>query len=157
MTVDTPRIKKWDLRFLKLAKEVSTWSKDPSTQVGCVLVKDGKVQGVGYNEFPRRVDDSPYRYEDRDIKYPMVVHAEVNAILQAGSDAAGCDMYVYPTFGLPNTCADCAGVAIQAGIIACISYLPCDVDRSTKWNNSLSLAKVMWDESELEIRAYQEV
>lgn len=144
---------KWDRRFLSLAKEVSTWSKDPSTRVGCVLVKDGKVQGMGFNGFPRGVEDTPERYKDRDIKYPMAVHAEVNAILQAGSNAAGCDMYIYPGFGLPPSCPDCAGIAIQAGIIASISPLP-NVDRMSRWSDEIP--SIMWEEAGLEIRAYQE-
>lgn len=146
---------RWDRRFLALAKEVSTWSKDPSTKVGAVLVRDGKVQGIGFNGFPRGVEDSPERYEYRDIKYPMVVHAEANAILQAGYDAAGCDLYVYPPFGVPNMCPDCAGLAIQAGIVSCVSYLPDDVYRTSRWK--MPLSKVMWDEAGLTTRTYQEV
>ena len=43
---------KWDVRFLRLAHEVAKWSKDPSTKVGCILVKDKKVISMGYNGFP---------------------------------------------------------------------------------------------------------
>lgn len=59
-----------DLRFLRLAREVSTWSKDPSTKVGAVIVGDnGQVISQGYNGFCRGFDDSEERYNDKQTKY----------------------------------------------------------------------------------------
>ena len=52
------KLGKWDVRFLKLAHEVASWSKDPSTKVGCVLVKGKKVISVGYNGLPMGIEDS---------------------------------------------------------------------------------------------------
>lgn len=152
------KMEKWDRRFLDLAKQVSTWSKDPSTQVGAILVNDLKqVVGMGYNGFPRGVHDWKERYDDREIKYPMVVHAEVNAIIQAGHEARGSMLYVYPSFMLPPICADCAGAAIQAGIKGIVGYHPDTEDERVKrWAGSISLAKTMWEEAGLEIRAYNE-
>ena len=70
---------KWDMRYMALAKEVSTWSKDPSTQVGTVAVgSKGQVLSQGYNGFPRGVDDDISRLEIRETKYKYVVHAEMN-------------------------------------------------------------------------------
>ena len=147
-----------DLKLMARAKEVSLKSKDPSTQVGAVLAKSGVEISSGYNGFPHGVDDSPERYADRYIKYPMVVHAEVNAILQAGHAAEGCDLYVYPSFDLPPICADCAGVAIQAGIVCIIGYIPNPGDeRAARWADSVSISKTMWEEAGLQIRSYQEV
>jgi deoxycytidylate deaminase len=100
------RIEKWDRRFLELAKQVSTWSKDPSTQVGAVLVNYlDQVVGMGYNGFPRGVEDSEERLNNRELKYQIVVHAEVNAVIQAGKEADGSTLYVYPSFMLPPICA----------------------------------------------------
>ena len=48
---------KWDQRFLDLAREVSTWSKDPSRQIGCIAVRDRKILATGYNGFPKGIDD----------------------------------------------------------------------------------------------------
>jgi dCMP deaminase len=152
------QMEKWDRRFLDLAKQVSTWSKDPSTQVGAILVNDLKqVVGMGYNGFPRGVHDWQERYDDREIKYPMVVHAEVNAIIQAGHAARGSMLYVYPSFMLPPICADCAKAAIQAGIVGIVGYHPNETDERVKrWAGSISHAKTMWKEVGLEIRAYEE-
>ena len=78
------RQEKWDRRYLDIAKSVSQWSKDPSTKVGAVLVRDNRIVSVGYNGFPEGVDDSEERYNNRELKYDLVVHAEVNAIISAG-------------------------------------------------------------------------
>ena len=104
---------RWDARFLEMAKVVASWSKDPSTKVGAVIVRPDKtVCSVGFNGFPRFVDDSPGQYADRNIKYPQVKHAEENAILFAREHLAGYTLYVYPL----RTCCPCSGDVIQAGI-----------------------------------------
>lgn len=103
---------KWDKRFIKLAQEVASWSKDPSTQVGAVLVRpDRTIASVGYNGFPRGVEDHEELYEDRSKKYPRVVHAELNAVLSANGDTKGNTLYctLYP-------CSECAKAIIQTGI-----------------------------------------
>ena len=107
---------KWDMRYMALAKEVSTWSKDPSTQVGTVAVgSKGQVLSQGYNGFPRGVDDDMSRLEIRETKYKYIVHAEMNCIFNAtynGVSLDGSTMYVY---GLPM-CSECAKGIIQVGI-----------------------------------------
>ena len=148
---------KWDLRFLALAKEVSTWSKDPSTQVGAVLVKDRKVVGMGFNGLPEKVLDTEERLNDRALKYPMTVHAEVNAILQAGHAAKGATIYVYPSFDMPPICSDCAGVAIQAGVAGIVGFAPEENDeRANRWKDSIDISAQMWKEAGLLIREYKE-
>lgn len=106
----------WDKRFLGLAKEISTWSKDPSKQIGAVIVNDDRrVLATGYNGFPKGIDDSVERYNDREVKYQYVVHAEMNAIYNAtynGIALNGTTLYVY---GLP-VCSECAKGVIQVGI-----------------------------------------
>lgn len=149
---------KWDRRFLELAKHISTWSKDPSTQVGAVLVNDLKqVVGLGYNGFARGVNDAPERYADRELKYKMVVHAEVNALLFAGHAARNATLYVYPSFMLPPICHDCCKAAIQAGVIGIVGYLPDESDpRVQRWKDSIAVARDMWTEAGKFIRSYDE-
>lgn len=111
------KILPWHVRFLNLAEHISTWSKDPSTKVGAVIVNPKKiVVGMGYNGFPRGVDDSPNRLNDRELKYPRIVHAELNAILNASAPLEGCAIYVYPTLMIPAACPNCAQAIIQSGI-----------------------------------------
>ena len=101
---------KWDLRFINLAEHIAGWSKDPSTQVGAVIVDPTtrKVVSMGFNGFPRGVDDSDDRLQNREKKLSYMVHAEENAILQAGQSVAGCNIYIHPTIMIPACCAHCA-------------------------------------------------
>ncbi|NBX49669.1 CMP deaminase [bacterium] len=114
MTETNVKEQMWHERFLKIAQQIASFSKDPSTKVGCVLVRDRRIVSTGYNGFPRNISDSLDRLTDRDQKYEMTVHAEVNAITTAalhGVSTEGCSAYV--TF---NPCSRCAAVLINAGI-----------------------------------------
>lgn len=148
---------KWDRRFLELAKLIASWSKDPSTQVGAVLVNADKiVVGMGYNGFPRGVEDRHDRLHDRPTKYRMVVHAEVNAVLNAGRAAKGATLYIWPSFGgAPNMCSDCAKVVIQAGVAEAVSYEHVG-DPRADWEASLSLSRIMADEAGVNYRTVKE-
>jgi dCMP deaminase len=149
---------KWDRRYLELAKHVATWSKDPSTKVGAVLVNyEQKKEFVGYNGFPEGVQDSPERYNDREIKYKFVVHAEVNAILKAGGYARGATLYIYPSFSLPPICNECAKVAIQSGIKEVVGYSPDANDpRVKRWAEAILVSKSMFEEAGVSWRAIDE-
>jgi len=117
MTIDE---EKWHIRFMKLALEVASWSKDPSTQVGCVLVRNKKVLSTGYNGLPKNLSDSLDILHDREKKYELTVHAEVNAVTTAalhGISTEGATAYV--TF---NPCSRCAAVLINAGVTSVYSY-----------------------------------
>lgn len=101
---------KWDDRFFDLANLVGSWSKDPSTKVGAVIVRpDRTIASVGYNGFPRGVDDT---YTTREDKLLRTVHAEANAILAAREPLHGYTLYVTPL----HPCANCTGLIIQSGI-----------------------------------------
>lgn len=102
----------WDTFFMSLVYLVAMKSKDRSTHVGCVIVgDDNTVRSLGYNGFPRGVNDEVEERHDRPGKYLYAEHAERNAVFNARSDLRGCKAYV--NF-LP--CADCARAIIQAGI-----------------------------------------
>lgn len=100
----------WHKRFFDLADLVGSWSKDPSTKVGAVIVRpDRTIASVGYNGFPRGVEDV---YTTRDAKLLRTVHAEANAILAAQEPLRGYTLYVTPL----HPCANCAAYIIQSGI-----------------------------------------
>lgn len=146
---------KWDHRFLELAAHISTWSKDPSTKVGAVLTQDNKVVGLGYNGFPHGVKDEDKRYADRDTKYKLIVHAEVNAILMAGANAKGGTLYVFPSFFLPPICAECCKVAIQAGIAEVVGYRVDEKtldERQLRWRDSILVSHEMCLEAGIKMR-----
>lgn len=115
---------KWDIRFMRLAQQISTWSKDPSSQIGAVIVNDEKrILATGYNGFPRGIEDSPERLNDREEKYPRIIHAEMNALMNAlysGVSVKGATLYVW---GLP-ICSDCTKCVIQSGIQRIVMIQP---------------------------------
>ena len=100
-----------------VAKLSAKRSKDPNTQVGCCIVNsDKRIVAVGYNGLPRNCDDNDFPWNCRegalqDTKYAYVVHAELNAILNATTPLTGCTLYVtlFP-------CNECMKAIIQAGI-----------------------------------------
>lgn len=147
---DDPIVAKWDERFMQLARHVAMWSKDPSTKVGAVVV-DAKrrVIAMGYNGFPRGVDDSPERYADRPTKYAHVVHAELNAILNALGPVEGCTLYV-----TLEPCTTCAKAIIQSGITRVV--LPnrdgeSKTEVEKRWGDDQRIAYQMMDEALLDV------
>src|SRR5262249_49768332 len=135
--------KKWDQRFLGLAKYVAGWSRDPSTQTGAVIVDD-KRRGVsvGFNGFAKGVTDSPYRYEDREMKYKLMQHCERNAILFAARDLSYCTLYTYPF----QSCSVCAGMVIQSGITRCVAP-PIPEDKKQRWEEDMRWAACQFHEA----------
>lgn len=110
------KVLSWDSYFMALAHLSAKRSKDPSTQVGAVIVNDDKrVVGIGYNGFPQGCADDVFPWgregEFLDKKYAYVVHAELNAILNAQQLVKNCTIYVslFP-------CNECAKAIIQSGI-----------------------------------------
>lgn len=134
---------KWDIRFLEMAKQVSTWSKDPSRQIGAIAVDDRTVVAQGYNGFPRGIKDTDKRLEDREVKYKFVVHAEMNVIYNAtynGVSLDGCSLYVW---GLP-VCSECAKGIIQTGITRVIMPIQ---EIPEHWVESWTLTQTLLNEA----------
>lgn len=135
---------KWDARFLALAEHVAQWSRDPSTKTGAVIVgEDGRrVVSLGYNGFPRGVDDAPGRYADRGLKYKIIVHCERNAIVFAQRNLSHCTLYTWPFM----SCSACAGLVIQAGIARCVApRMP--PDKEQRWAEDMAVAEMMFREA----------
>lgn len=130
-----PAPTKWERRFLNLAREVSSWSKDPSTRVGAVLVRpDHTVAGIGFNGLAPGVDDS--RASDREFKIASVIHAEENAILSSRDSALSeCGLYVW---GLAP-CAHCVAVALRKGVRRFVGVQLAD---RPEWNRSAEFARL---------------
>ena len=144
----TPQEENWHIRFIKLAHEVAEWSKDPSTKVGCILVKNKRVISTGYNGFPKNISDSFDRLMDREQKYEMTVHAEINAITTAalhGVSTEGATAYI--TF---NPCSRCSAVLINAGIDSV--YVSTANDIPTRWLENFILASKMLAEAGVEYK-----
>lgn len=145
-----PVNKSWQKRYMNLAKEVSSWSKDPSKKIGAVAVgSKGQVLSQGYNGFPRGINDDQNRYKDRAEKYKYVVHAEMNCIYNAtynGVSLDGSDLYIW---GLPM-CSECAKGAIQVGIKNI--YWSLSEEIPPVWQDSYETTKKMLEEARVNIK-----
>lgn len=136
---------KWDLRFLQLAKLVSSWSKDPSTKTGAVIVRpDNTVVSLGFNGFPHRMSDAEDLYIDREKKYSRIIHCEMNALIHAREILINCTLYTYPFI----CCDRCVVQMIEAGIIRFVSPIP-TTDALSRWEGAFEKAKDYILESEL--------
>ena len=110
-----PLSDKWDIRFIELARHISNWSKDPSTKVGCVVVgEDREIRSTGFNGFPRGIKDDAERLLDREQKYPLICHAEENAIMHAAR--IGVSLKRSTAYVTWPPCSRCARSLIQSGI-----------------------------------------
>lgn len=143
----TARQLKWDKRYLEMARLVSTWSRDPSTQTGAVIVdQQNRVVSVGFNGFARGVDDSPERYNNRDLKYKIIVHCERNAIIYAGRHLDGCVLYTCPFM----SCSTCASMVIQSGIKRCVApSIP--EEKRARWADDMALAEQLFKEARVRL------
>ena len=140
---------KCDRRFLELAHHIAQWSKDPSTKVGCVVVgEDREIRSTGFNGFPRGISDDPARLEDRAQKYPLICHAEENAIMHAariGLSLKDCVAYVtWPP------CTRCARSLIQAGVKEVV--YPSDCEIPERWADDFDMSTGMMSEAGVKIR-----
>jgi dCMP deaminase len=137
----------WDEYFMGIALLSAMRSKDPNTQVGACIVDDSnKIIGIGYNGFPIGCSDDELPWcntsaSPNDTKYPYVVHAEVNAILNSSKNLKNAKIYVtlFP-------CNECAKVIIQSGIkeVVCLSDKYHDLDQTKASRKMLDLAKVKY-------------
>ena len=148
-----PMSDKWDRRFIALARHIAGWSKDPSTQVGCVVVgPDREIRSTGFNGFPRGIDDSDERLADRELKYPFICHAEENAIMHAariGVSLKGCSAYVtWPP------CTRCARSLIQAGVRTI--YYPGGLEIPERWQEDFEMSTQMFREAGVQTRTVGE-
>ena len=141
---------KWDERFIRIATEVATWSKDPGTKVGAVLIYDRRIIATGYNGFPQGILDDQVRYDKREIKLAYTVHAEVNAILNAAKNGASTNgSTLYVTF---SPCVSCATSVVQAGVSTVVC--PCVSTAPERWRESFQMGQNLLREAGIKIKTF---
>lgn len=132
---------------MELAKQVGTWSKDPSKQIGAIAIgSKGQVLAQGYNGFPRGIDDNESRLNTKETKYKYVVHAEMNLIYNAtfnGISLNGSTVYVS---GLP-VCSECAKGLIQVGVKQIVMSKDSLEGADEKWLDSFELTIALLNEA----------
>ena len=137
----------WDLYYLNMARYIATKSKDPSTQTGAVIVRpDKSVISVGFNGFPKGMNDSPELYADREKKYSRTVHCEMNALLHARQDVSGGTLYTWPF----ASCDRCAVHMIQAGIKRYV-FPEMPPEKAARWKDIMELAESYMREAGCEV------
>ena len=141
---------KWDVRFLSTAKHIAEWSKDPSTQVGAVAVRDRRILATGYNGFPRGVLHLPTRLLDRPQKLLRTVHAEANIVAQAAKNGVcleNATVYVWPFI----PCNSCCTLLIQTGFARVVAP---DMEIPDRWVESFTMSKEMFSECGIVFREW---
>lgn len=139
----------WDQFYLKMADLIASRSKDRSAKIGAVLVKDNAVISMGYNGFPRGVNDDVEARHERPAKYSYTEHGERNAILNAarhGISTFGSTMY---TQGVP--CADCSRAVIQAGCSRVVAYWQANERIFPGWIESCRMGREMLEEAGVKV------
>lgn len=129
--------------MLHMARQVAGWSKDPSTKVGALAVRDRRILATGFNGLPSGVGDDEARLRDRSLKLAMSVHAETNLVAfaaRSGVCLAGSTAYVWP---LPP-CSQCSAVLIQADVSRIV--VP-DFPEPLRWMESFQLGRIMFGEA----------
>ena len=145
MSFDKLRRLKWHSRYLELAQQIASWSKDPSSKIGAIAVgSKGQVLAQGYNGFPRGIEDTEPRFENKELKYKYVVHAEMNLIYNASYNGVSLDGSTVYVTGLP-VCSECAKGLIQVGVQQVI--MPTQEDTPDKWVKSFKLSKELFEEA----------
>ncbi len=110
------------MRTLREARQHALeWSKDPTTKVGALIVdRDWRPVSQGYNGFPKGIEDTEERLNDREVKWKMTVHAEINALIFARQSIKGCRLITWP-------------------FLPCDRCIPCFINAGNKSNCSLFL------------------
>lgn len=147
--IASPHQLKWDLRFMKIAKEIGEWSKDRDRKVGCVIVGPHReLRSAGYNGLPRGVNDDLPERHSIPAKYLWTEHPERNGIYNAanvGIPLHDCTIYIT---GFP--CMDCARAIIQSGIKTVVAYEP-NLD-DPKWAEDYRNSLLMLNEAGVYLR-----
>ncbi len=136
---------KWDLRFLRMAELVASWSKDPSTKTGSVIARPKRPVSMGFNGFPQGMNDAEELYWNREEKYSRIIHAEVNALTFSEENVQGMTIYVWPL----APCDRCAVQIIQAGIKRVV-FPQASPDLLSRWGAMIERAKAYFTEADVE-------
>ena len=139
---------KWDMRFLSLASLVASWSKNPRTKVGAVIVdKQHRVISLGYNGYPFNIEDTIVS-ADREEKLLKVIHAEENALLFRDSSVIGCKIYItHPP------CPNCTSKILQVGISEIIT-IEASKEHLDKWGDKHKITLSMINEANIKYTEY---
>jgi dCMP deaminase len=148
----------WDVWLMKQVYLVASKSKDNSTKIGAIIVKNNRVLSVGFNGLPTGVDDAPTDRNIRPNKYMWFEHGERNAIYSAARYGIETNDALIFTQAIP--CCDCGRAIIQSGIKEVVIHGPFeDILHSIRdhWNESCFVSETMFKESGIKVRRINEL
>jgi dCMP deaminase len=137
----------WDIAFLRMAREIASWSKDPKRKVGCVIVdNERKPVSYGYNGLPSSIEDHELILQNDDLRRKLMIHAEQNAIYNANRSLEGTSIYIWPFLPCPS-CASSI-LANKFKRVITTKYTP------DHWAEDFELSKLIL-KSRLELNRYE--
>jgi len=144
----------WDDLYMTMVYLIAMKSKDESSHIGAVVVGlDNEVRSVGYNSFPRNINDNLAERQKRPEKYAFFEHAERNTINNAaliGISLKGCRMY---TNGIP--CVECARGVINSGIKEVVVDKIWNDNNVDRWKEEAKISLVMFSEAGVKLRFWE--
>ena len=143
------RLFSWDMYFLSQARLAATRSKDPSTQTGAVFARGNRSISTGYNGFPALIKDTPERLNDREMKYQLIVHCEVNGANIAqenGANVAWSTLYTWPFM----SCSRCAVDMISRKVMRVVA----PHSTNPRWVDSFKMSTALFEEAGVDICLY---
>jgi dCMP deaminase len=142
VTMNLNSTSRWDMHWLNVADAFKLMSKDPSTKVGAVLAKNKELISAGFNGLPSSIEDTHDILHNREKKLELVVHAEMNAILRAGMNSHGCDLFIA---GFAGPCIHCCKHIVAAGIKRVVVYK--NIPTADRWKESLKGSQDLLEKS----------
>lgn len=151
-----PTSRKWDERFLNVAKLISSWSKDPSTKVGAIAVSSHRrILAQGYNGLPAGIDDDKFNMNDRISKYEMIIHAESNVIYNACNSGVSLKLttiYIYGMF----PCPECIKAMAQVNVARIVFRLGFSKNTGV-WKTRFDLSREIMHDLGIGFTHYKEI
>jgi dCMP deaminase len=127
-----------------MAALVASWSKDPSTKTGAVIVDERRrIVSIGFNGFPQGIADLEERLNDREYKYANIIHCERNALIFANRPLTGCTLYTWPFM----SCSVCFAMMIQAGIVRHVA----PKSDNPRWQEAFRLTRLLCSEAQVRL------
>lgn len=149
-----PSQTEWDRRYLRLAREIASWSRDPSTSVGAILVDAQHIAlATGHNGFTSGLRDTPERLNNRETRLKLTLHGEENCLINAGKAGhavLGATCYVWPL----APCVSCASKLVQAGVRTIVTVTASPA-LTSRWGDDLALAQEVYNETGVDLLIYE--
>lgn len=150
-----PKGMKWHKRYIQLAQLIASWSKDPSSKVGSVAVRDGSVLSLGYNGFNRGITSVNEEDCSREDKYKFVIHAEENVICNAAGNRVTLEGATIYVSGLPP-CERCVRLLVQCRIKMIVAYETEYWHTRKDWMDSWDLSQRILNECSVKVLVIKE-